>query len=199
MRKDEASWPLSTCPTATARPSAGAFPGGMHAGDVPLANRAGQAMQAELRSEPVFRYSDNVRRFPDASAWLWHISGRPVAVCKLERLVGADVGGWQYCFVSLSDQLTTAKWGSRFEWRARKPGLTWSAVPQARQPQATATGRLLQMREIARRFEATCAWNMQSIYHLIAPAMIRASYLDHIFLFRECPCRADRSHHTFSA
>jgi hypothetical protein len=113
------------------------------------------AIQAELRPEPVFRYSDNVRQFADASAWLWRVAGRPVAFCKLERIVGAEVEGWQYCFVSLSDRLTTAHWSDRFEWRARKPGLTWSPVPQARPARASESGRLSQMRQMARRFEAT--------------------------------------------
>jgi hypothetical protein len=112
-----------------------------------------RSTSAELRSEPVFRYSDNVRHFADASAWLWQASGRPVAFCKLERLAGAM--GWQYCFVSLSDQLITANWSDRLEWQARKAGIVWSPVPQAREPQATQSGRLSQMRLIARQFEGT--------------------------------------------
>jgi hypothetical protein len=116
-----------------------------------------QAPKFELRPEPVFRYSDNVRQFPDASAWLWHASGRPVAFCKLERILGTAGDRCQYCFVSLSDRLMTAQWSDRFEWEARKPGLAWSPVPQARPARANESGRLSQMREMARRFEATIA------------------------------------------
>ena len=65
---------------------------------------------ATLRIDPVLRYADPVREFPDAAVWVWHIDDRPVAICKIERIgvTGTEDAGWQYCLASLSERLITA-------------------------------------------------------------------------------------------
>jgi hypothetical protein len=108
------------------------------------------AVAARLREEPVFRYSDPVRQFPDATVWVWEVERLPVAICKLER-VGVPSAGWQYCFVSLSDQIVSATWSDRFTWRAREPGIQWRAVPDA-SPKETDAARQTQLRQLARSF-----------------------------------------------
>lgn len=109
------------------------------------------AKPATLRPEPVFRYSDAVRDFPDATIWVWEVDHQPVAICKLER-VGTPGLGWQFCFASISDQIVTANWSDRFEWRAREAGVRWKSVSDAPAPRETEASRLIQMRQLARPF-----------------------------------------------
>ena len=108
---------------------------------------------ADLRAEPVFRYSDPVRQFPDATIWVWEVHHRPVAICKLER-IAAPSPGWQFCFASLSDQIVTAVWYDRFEWRAREAGIRWQPVLPPPPSRETDAARLIQMRQLARPFSA---------------------------------------------
>jgi hypothetical protein len=105
---------------------------------------------AELRSTPIFRYNDPVRRFPDATVWVWEVEQLPVAVCKLER-ISIPGAGWQYCFASLSDEIVAATWGDRFEWRAREPGVRWRTLSQMT-PRDSDSARLTQLRQLARPF-----------------------------------------------
>lgn len=81
---------------------------------------------AGLMPQPLVRYSDQQRRFPDATLWGWQLDGRPLAISKLERVVtGADDHpGWQYCLVSLSEGLIDVLWQAGDTWRASERGLT---------------------------------------------------------------------------
>lgn len=116
----------------------------------------GPARTGELLDQPLVRYSDQQRRFPDATLWGWQLDGRPIAVSKVERVIsGADGNlGWQYCLVSLSEGLIDARWGGRAPWHATKPGLTWHVFPDAPSPHGSAGGRLVQMKGLARQFDA---------------------------------------------
>ena len=109
---------------------------------------------AKLRIDPVLRYADPVREFPDAAVWIWQVDERPVAICKIERIgvTGTADAGWQYCLASLSERLVTATWSDRFEWHAQSPGIQWKIIPDGPKPKETAAARLTQMRQTARSF-----------------------------------------------
>lgn len=118
---------------------------------VTLANKP--EIKPQFVATPVFRYSDELRHIEDAGLWVWTESGRPVASLKVERY-RPDIHPtpWLYCFVSLSPELVSAEWDAAPPFLARKPGVSW--LPLEDRPAATRAGRLVQMRDIARRFAA---------------------------------------------
>jgi len=121
-----------------------------------LSDGSVDARTAELMPQPLVRYSDQQRRFPDATLWGWELDGRPVAFSKLERVVNLLDGnlGWQFCLVSLSEGLIDARWEGRESWRASKRGVAWNDLTGAPQPHRSENGRLVQMKALARQFEA---------------------------------------------
>jgi hypothetical protein len=104
-------------------------------------------------SAPVFRYSDELRHIEDAGLWLWTDRGRPAVAMKVERYkAGVHPRPWLYCFSSLSSELVNADWPNERMYQARKPGVEWKTLDE--QPAKTRPARLVQMRDIARRFSA---------------------------------------------
>ena len=109
--------------------------------------------EAKLVSKPVFRYSDELREIEDAGIWLWTSGNRPIAAMKVERYKeDPKRNPWLYCFTSLSSDRVHAEWPDAEPFQARKPGITWQALDD--KPSGTRAARLLQLRELARRFSA---------------------------------------------
>ena len=111
---------------------------------------------AQLVEKPIFRYSDQPRRFIDATMWAWTEAGRPVAFQKIEAIEYGDAGRpaalWQYCLASLSTRNVTVKWTGR-EFRTRSPGIEFRPLEGA--PDVSVGGqRKRQARELARNFTA---------------------------------------------
>lgn len=106
---------------------------------------------AKLVEKPVFRYSDQLRHIDDAGVWLWTDRGRPAAAMKVEKYQsGRFPIPWLYCFTSLSSELVDAEWTTAKPFHAKRPGVTWQALPD--DPAMNRAARLIQMRDIARRF-----------------------------------------------
>lgn len=107
----------------------------------------------QIVKNPVFRYSDELRGIEDAGIWIWTDRGRPVSAMKIEHYKpGVHPRPWLYCFTSLSNGLVQAEWDGNPAFRAKKPGVKWQGLDD--KPAQTRAGRLVQMREIARRFNA---------------------------------------------
>ncbi len=105
----------------------------------------------QLVPTPVFRYSDELRRIQDATVWVWTHEGHPVSVIKVEHYEpGRLAREWLYCFSSLSTELVVAEWDPAPTFRARQPGVIWKSLPD--KPANSRTARLIQMRDMARRF-----------------------------------------------
>lgn len=116
---------------------------------VSVAKEAGRT--AKLVEKPVFRYSDELRRIEDAGIWLWTDRGRPAAAMKVEKYqAGRFPIPWLYCFTSLSSELVDAEWTTAKPFHAKQPGVKWQALPD--DPAMNRAARLIQMRDIARRF-----------------------------------------------
>lgn len=106
---------------------------------------------ARLVEAPIFRYSDELREIEDAGMWLWTDRGRPVAVMKVERYKASRFSTqWLYCFVSLSPELVRAEWRDSRPFQAKQPGVKWQDLND--KPAITRAARLVQLREMARRF-----------------------------------------------
>jgi hypothetical protein len=111
------------------------------------------ATNARLVERPVLRYSDELRQIEDAGIWLWTDRSRPVAAMKVERYKpGRLQTQWLYCFTSLSSQLVRAEWIDAMPFQTRQPGVKWQALDD--EPANTRPARLLQLRELSRRFSA---------------------------------------------
>jgi hypothetical protein len=113
----------------------------------------GARAPASITPEPLHRWTDPTREFSGGALWAWRHAGRPVAVIAIELYGKA----WSYEFVSLSTRRLTADDG-RLHWGPSRAGVKFQAIPGAPAPAADEAGRLLQMRELARFFEAREFW-----------------------------------------
>lgn len=112
--------------------------------------RKPKPLVAELKAEPILRYTDPLREFPDATLWVWTVDGRPAAFSKLERIGKAESPHWQYCLAAVNDERIEVKWPDGIVWKSRHAGLAFHKLDEK-----TAPLRLAQMRTLARTFRAT--------------------------------------------
>jgi hypothetical protein len=116
--------------------------------------KVGAAEKCQLKETPLIHYSDQVRRLPDSTLWLWEENSRPVLFCKIERV--ADAAGttksWQYACSPATASKTDVTWGKNFRWRARELSFRWTALPNVAPPRDQARARLTQLKNIAREF-----------------------------------------------
>jgi hypothetical protein len=112
----------------------------------------------KIAAEPVFRYDDQVRRHFDGTLWIYGSNGRPAAVQKVTCYRGRPgFPKYEFCFASLSDDLLEVHWAGDPDWSSTKPGVGMRELPGGPKPAATDAGRMLQMKELVRRFSATIA------------------------------------------
>jgi hypothetical protein len=107
---------------------------------------------------PLLRYNDGTRGFKgllDATAWRLGESGRPKAIVTLEIYpVDRDKTILQYEFVSLTSDKFELQSPRGIRWLPGGAEFSLAEFEEAAQPGATLRARLLQMRELARRFAA---------------------------------------------
>jgi hypothetical protein len=109
----------------------------------------------ELVQNPLLRFNDAARSFPDGTLWAWGRVGRPAALlCIALYTPTAGVPEWNHEFTSLSAATLTAEGSAGQKWSPQKPGLTMQVLPDATTPADTSANRLRQMKELARRFSA---------------------------------------------
>lgn len=141
---------------------------------VKLASGA-EGMSCELKEIPLIHYSDQVRRLPESTLWVWEREGLPVLFCKIERIVdkAGATKSWQYCCGPATSQKADVEWEREFRWRARETPFRWVALPDAPDPRDQATARLIQMKTILRDFsgetEQTPIKNRQKMRLLASP------------------------------
>lgn len=105
----------------------------------------------KLIEEPVLRYSDNVTQVPDGSLYVWTHEGRPEAVV----CIWYHPDGRRYHeFQSLSEEPLVAQAEGTVWWNPTEPGIDFREIADAELPAAGERQRLLQMRNLARRFTA---------------------------------------------
>jgi hypothetical protein len=126
------------------------------AAGIKLWRRAGDERKPlDAKQEPLFRLVDPTRDYPDGTLWAWPEKGRPAALVALSVMSSSQPPRWLYEFVSLSESEVGADFGPDFaRWSALGPGWEPHAFRDAPAPADSDSGRLRQMRELARRFEA---------------------------------------------
>jgi hypothetical protein len=107
-----------------------------------------------FEGKPILRYHDPARGYLDAAVWRLGPKGRPRAIITTElypKLFGQP--RISYEFLSLTDAPFQAV-SDDYRWAPRGSALTMKPISDAPVPAATDTGRLLQMKQIAKRFTA---------------------------------------------
>lgn len=111
---------------------------------------------AELTAEPLFSYSDEQRRIRNATMWVWTIDGRPVSLMKFERYSFPEPERqWLFNVASVSPNLIEVDWPFGREFASKKPGMTFRLLDGAEPAGDTKTKRLIQLKQLARKFSAT--------------------------------------------
>jgi hypothetical protein len=112
------------------------------------------AEERELKREakPLQRWTNPVRDSNQGVTLLWTDNGRPQAIACLYSY-GADGLSIDHEFQSLATEPLRATYQGKRVWEPQ-PAMKWKIVPAADQPADKATARLIQMRSIARRFDA---------------------------------------------
>ena len=111
----------------------------------------------KLISEPIFRHTQSVRGDDIGAVYVWvDGEGRPAVVGVMFAYSrGATARQSHVEFHSLYAEPIAAKFRNRELWESRTPGLKWhNFADGAPAPADTAARRLLQARQLARRFEA---------------------------------------------
>ena len=98
--------------------------------------------------EPVLRWPNPTRDTQEGATFVWTRGGRPEAIA----CVWENGGVWAHAFHSLSDKQLVATYNGRTIWQTQKAGIEFSAFPKAPEPADSEVKRLVQMRDLARRF-----------------------------------------------
>lgn len=112
------------------------------------------ADEAKLRAEPVLRWSNPSVGEIHGNVFLWTIGERPAVVGSLFKWFTPHTH-MSHEFHSLAEAPLVGKLGDRQVWTTSQAGVKFAPLPDAPQPAASAAGRLLQMRRLAKDFAAT--------------------------------------------
>ncbi len=130
-----------------------------------------------LRRKPLKRWSEPTENVSEAAIWAWGERGRPYALVAMEHHDGPGrdeaAQTWSFELVLLANEpmevegsdevramnATSAPalkpvLGGTIHWTPKPPGLTFCDVPDAPAPAQTAEARLLQMKDVVKRFSA---------------------------------------------
>jgi hypothetical protein len=109
-----------------------------------------------VEPEPLLRFTNPVSGLQDGGFIVWKSeAGRPMAAAQFFLM--AD-GTWLHEFQSLAPVPLKATLEGGSVWTPTKPGVEVKRVPDAPQPARTPVQRLVQMRDIAKRFSASDAF-----------------------------------------
>ena len=123
----------------------------------------------ERGKSPILRWSNPVREFVnDGLTYLWLDDNRPLAIGSCWcRSTEADLrtGELKYEFSTLTDERMSLRRGDNVIWTPKPEGVVNKPLAEAQAPQDTAARRLTQMRQLARRFQAS-SFKMNSPHEL---------------------------------
>jgi hypothetical protein len=112
----------------------------------------GKEIPVTVSEEPCHSWTDPTRDFHGGALWVWRASGRPVAVLGLELYAS-----WSLEFAAVSPARIKADDGS-VRWNPRPGALEFHEIPEAPAPGRSEVERLLQIRELIKRFSAREHW-----------------------------------------
>jgi hypothetical protein len=109
-----------------------------------------------LVGEPLLKWSQPVRGGDDGAVFLWLQDGRPALIATFfiwpER---NGRYGLTHEMHALTGDKVAADWREKVRWRPMGSAVTWQRIPDAPPPSETQSKRLIEARQLARRFAAT--------------------------------------------
>lgn len=109
----------------------------------------------KIAPTPLLRYNDETRGFLDAGVWRLGEQGRPRALVTVELYrAGEGQVTLSYEFLSLTSSQLSLTSARGVRWSPRGTELKMAALPDTPAPADSSKARLLQMRQLARRFAA---------------------------------------------
>lgn len=112
----------------------------------------GDQRTAKFREAPVLRWTNPVSGVVDGGLFVWQDeSKRPVAAAQFFIAPETDKL-WIHEFQSLSAESMRFEYGGRAVWTPAKTGVEFKPLAGAPVPAKSSNGRLVQMRQLARRF-----------------------------------------------
>ncbi len=119
-----------------------------------------ESFPQRLESKPLFRYDDLTRGYVDGTVWKLGKTGRPLAVVTTELHPRYGMHGTNrsnprvvYELLAVSASRFSAK-SDDLSWSPLKSAVTMKDVKRAPRPAEFKAKRLVQMRQLARRFKA---------------------------------------------
>jgi len=123
-----------------------------------ILRKDGELVKLEPMPEPLFRYADNARNYVDGSIWAWGSEGRPLALVTVAGRGKPGAGQWDYEFNLLSLVQLTMSFEDGLTWRPTATEVQLQDLPKTPAPAETEARRLLQMKDIVRRFTCFEYW-----------------------------------------
>ena len=106
----------------------------------------------QFQKEPVLRWPNPTRETPEGATFVWTLDGRPEVIgCFWKH------GVVSFAFQSLSTSKLIAQDGQQTIWHPDSAGVSFESLADAPRPADSATKRLSQMKDLARRFHCQLA------------------------------------------
>jgi hypothetical protein len=102
------------------------------------------------------KWSQPVRGGADGAVFLWLEGGRPGVIGTFFIWPASDGRqGLSHEMHVLTNETVEGSWRNAIRWRPGPGPITWQPIPEAPAPADTQTRRLIEARQLARRFAAT--------------------------------------------
>lgn len=122
---------------------------------MPQSQSGRQPKPFTVQPEPLLRWTNPVSNSPDGALFLWlDETGRP-AIAAQAFIAANTKDLWLHEFQSLALAPFTVRRDGAVVWSPAKAGVTMNPLADAPPPATSKVLRLSQMRELAKRFEAT--------------------------------------------
>jgi len=109
----------------------------------------------EFREPSLLNFTNPERNQERGSVFVWTLEERPAAIGQFFRFGVQGRRLTKHALHSLSQAPLEARFDAALAWAPEKPGIEWKRFSSAPDPGPTRAKRLLQMRELARRFKLT--------------------------------------------
>lgn len=114
-----------------------------------------EKVDAVMRETALLNFTNPERNQEQGSVFVWLHGSRPVAVGQLFRYNARSARNSKHAFHSLTSSPLVASYDGTVRWSPTSPGITWKTIADAPEPAATHAARLLQIRQLARRYQLT--------------------------------------------
>ena len=106
-----------------------------------------------LREPPLLNFTNPERNQEQGSVYVWMQGDRPAVIGQFFRFGVKERRLTKHALHTLWPEPLEARYNGIVAWAPEKPGIEWKSFSGAPAPGPTRTNRLLQMRQLARRFK----------------------------------------------